>query len=432
MPRNVPLAVLASLLVSCGPPTPPAAQTAEPPPPAVASDAGAPAPDLPLVVFGLPLGAPTAQVAAAFPGLEVRPLPDRPGAGAANVAATIENIPATVGLSFADDRLFAFSLLVELDAASIDAYRVLQAKARADLGPGRATRCESDGGAAFEEYLAHGQGGLRTEWRDPPLFFAGELALTKDLGSEDKLLIHGYFSVPSLAPPVEDSFFDGVEGVLEGSKQAAECTVDLSHAPPAAILGLPFGASRAQVQQLLALTLADLGFSFSYPGELEGAAGTFHLSFYDGCLAVVMFVSDAAPATTAGYHKLLEWARGTLGPGDAMRCVSEDGAPDEEHIADGYGFFATVWRDNPPLDGGLRLERNWNEPHAAQIVFEADYLPLREYAPQIDFGGKAARGPEELRPAHNAAPWPLAEARGSETDSGPAFDFQLSTFDSPP
>jgi hypothetical protein len=312
-----------------------------------------------------------------------------------------------VSLSFADDRLFAFSLDVGPDAASIDAYRALQAKARTDLGPGHATRCESDGGAPFEEYMAHGQGGLRTEWRDPPLLFTGELALTKDYVGEDKLRIRGFFSVPSLAPPVDDYLFDGVEGVLEGSKQAAGCTVDLSNAPPATLLGLPFGAPRAQVEQLLGRTLADQGLSLSHPGDLEGIAGTFHVSFYEGCLAVLMFVSDPAPATAANYHKLLEWARGTLGPGDALRCISEDGAPDEEHIAGGFGFYATVWRGNPPLDGGLRLERNWNEPRASQLVFEADYLPLREYAPQIDFADQALRGSSTPRLLNSSTPQPL-------------------------
>jgi hypothetical protein len=392
MTRCSTFGALALLLASCGPANPPTAQTAETPPPTSSTDAGAPAPDLPLVVLGLPLGATMAEVVAAFPGLEVQPLPDRPGSGAANLATTIEDVPATVGLSFADDRLFALSLDVAPDAASIDAYRALQTRARTDLGPGHATRCESDGGAPFEEYLLHGQGGLRTEWRDPPLLFTGEIALTKDYGGADKLRIRGYFSVPSLAPPADDFLFDGVEGVLEASKQAAECTVDLANAPPATLLGLPFGASRAQVEQMLGRTLTDLGLSLSYPGELEGVPGTFHVAFYDGCLAVLMFVSDSSPATTANYRKLLEWARGTLGPGDALRCISEDGLSDEEHIADGFGFYATVWRGNPPLDGGLRLERNWNESRASQIVFEADYLPLREYAPQIDFADQALHG----------------------------------------
>jgi hypothetical protein len=392
MLRITTFAALASTLVSCGPASPPAAQTAAPPPPTTTTDAGVPAPDLPLMVLGFPLGATLADVTAAFPGLQVQPIADRPGSGAANLATTIENVPATVGLSFADDRLFAFSLDVGPDAASVDAYRALQAKARTDLGPGHATRCESDGGAPFEDYMAHGQGGLRTEWRDPPFLFSGEIALTKDYGAQDKLRIRGYFSVPSLAPPAEDFFSDTVEGVMEGAKQAAGCAVDLSSAPTATILGLPFGASRAQVEQLLGRTLADLGLSLSDPGDLEGVAGTFHVSFYDGCLAVLMFVSDPAPATAASYHKLLEWARGTLGPGDALRCISEDGESDEEHIAGGFGFYATIWRGNPPLDGGLRLERNWNEPHASMIVFEADYLPLREYAPQIDFADQALRG----------------------------------------
>jgi hypothetical protein len=68
-----------------------------------------------------------------------------------------------------------------------------------------------------------------------------------------------------------------------------------------------------------------------------------------------------------------------------VRCVSEDGVPDEEHIGEGYGYMHTGWRGTPPLDGSLRLERSYAELGRLQIVFEADYLPLREHAPQIDF-----------------------------------------------
>ena len=105
-----------------------------------------------------------------------------------------------------------------------------------------------------------------------------------------------------------------------------------------------------------------------------------------------MFLADGDQATVEAYGRLREWSRTVMGPGEGVRCRSEDGVPDAEHLAAGYGYFHTGWRDNPPLDGSLRLARSYAQQDGLQLVFEADYLPLRDHAPHYDFGGDVWQG----------------------------------------
>jgi hypothetical protein len=346
------------------------------------------------VVFGVPLGAPARDVFAACPGLAAL-LPEGGAASSqARWTTTLEGIPVELQLTFAPDapeRLALLTFDLTGDAANEANLRALAARARTDLGPGHATRCESEDGVPFDEYMANGWGGLKVEWREAPFRFAGELALTKDYGPTG-LRLRGFFIVPGLLPDPDfaDDSMQGTFGRLErraaAAKQATEeCTVDLSGAPGATILGLPFGASQEQVEEMLGAPLRREAGELSIPRTIEGVSGTVYVAFYDGCLAVVMFIVGPDAATVENYRTLRAWAQPVMGPGEGVRCVSEDGVPDEQHIGEGYGYMHTGWRGTPPLDGSLRLERSYAELDRLQIVFEATYLPLREHAPQIDF-----------------------------------------------
>jgi len=389
------LVVLAlGAFAACGNRAPEPAGPAETPPAeTIAPETGAPQPAT-TVVFGVPLGAPAEDVRAACLGGESLAPAGAPESAQARWATTLEGIPVDLQLTFARDapnRLALLTFDLTGDAATEANFRTLAARLRADLGPGHATRCESEDGVPFDEYMANGWGGLKLEWREPPFDYSGELALTKDYGPSG-LRLRGFFIVPGLLPD-PDFADDSVQGTFgradkpaAAAKQAAEeCTVELSGAPGATILGLPFGASQAAVEQLLGEPLTREHGELSVPRTIEGVTGTVYLAFYDGCLAVVMFMAGAEGATVENYRKLRAWAQPVMGPGEGVRCVSEDGVPDEEHIGEGYGYMHTGWRGTPPLDGSLRLERSYAELGRLQIVFEADYLPLREHAPQIDF-----------------------------------------------
>ncbi|MBI5502488.1 MAG: hypothetical protein HY907_19750 [Deltaproteobacteria bacterium] len=357
-------------------------------------------------IFGVPLGAEAETLAAACPGLA--PAAD-PAALTSSMKAwttVVDGIPIELKISLESGRVAVVALDLVGEAANEANYRALQARAQADLGPGHSTRCESEDGVPFDEYLAHGWGGLRIEWRDPPFAWTGELALTKDYGPEG-LRIRGFFVVPSLLPPTDFADEDLVQGAAatppvlplslrlcasarkfpsRSAKQSVECTVDLSAAPHAAILGLPFGASQKQVEEILGRPLTSANGEVYFIRDVEGTPGKVHLGFYDGCLAVVLFLADGPNATVDAYRRLREWSKTAMGAGEAVRCFSEDGASDEEHIAAGYGYLHTGWRDGEPLEGSLRLERSYSERGGLQLVFEADYLPLRGHAPVINFG----------------------------------------------
>jgi hypothetical protein len=418
-PHGWPIALALSLVAACGTRAPEPAGT---PAPAPATDGG-PAtaePGIPhATVFGFPLGGTRAELAAARPDVAL-PADDGSGLSVPPTTVMIEGLAAQVGVELVDDRLVSVGIDITGPAATEESYRKLQARAVADLGPGHATRCESDDGIPFDEYMLHGWGGLRSEWRDPPFAVTGELALTKDYGPEG-LRLHGMFVVPRLLPADEFPYDDLVRGEKRlasgcrddlpaaphldrgtAAKDADACTVDLSAAPAAALLGLPFGASRADVEQELGRPLEDVGLLGRnlFTQDVEGVPVQVHLAFYDGCLAVVMFVAGPGPATMDNYRTLRAWARTTaLGAGDALRCFSEDGTPDEEYVAAGFGFIRTIWRGGEPLEGSLRLERSYETAGELQIVFEADYLPLRGHAPQIDFAeGELAPPPAGVVP----------------------------------
>ncbi|MBI5489356.1 MAG: hypothetical protein HY905_18635 [Deltaproteobacteria bacterium] len=402
-------------------------------------------------VFGVPLGADAETIATACPGLA--PAPDPAALSRSTMAwtTTVEGIPVEINISWESGRVAVVALDLVGEAATEANFRTLQARAQADLGLGHSTRCESEDGVPFDEYLAHGWGGLKIEWRDPPFAWTGELALTKDYGPEG-LRIRGFFVVPSLLPAddfADEGFVDGVVGTttrtftaraaggpapnrtagfrprlgpaqpraeargsdmvgyspVGDAKQSAECTVDLSAAPGATILGLPFGASQKQVEEILGRPLTSANSELYFLRDVDGTPGRVHLSFYDGCLAVVLFLVDGDAATADAYRRLREWSRIPMGAGDGVSCTSEDGVPDEEHIAAGYGYLHTGWRGGEPLEGSLRLERSYSERGGLQLVFEADYIPLREHAPQIDFSPDAAGASTPQGPA-GASPLP--------------------------
>jgi len=319
------LVVLAlGAFAACGNRAPEPAGPAETPPVETTAPGTGPAQPPTTVVFGVPLGAPAEDVRAACAGWS-RWRPPAPRKGAqAHWATTLEGIPVDLQLTFAPDEPKRLALLT-FDLIGDDAneanFRTLAARARTDLGPGHATRCESEDGVPFDEYMANGWGGLRVEWREPPFNLSGELALTKDYGPSG-LRLRGFFLVPGLLPDPEfaDDSVQGTFGRADqpaaGAKQAAaECTVDLSGAPGATILGLPFGASQAQVEQMLGVPLTDEGGYPSTPHTVEGVSGTLHLGFYDGCLAVVLFIAGPEGATVESYRKLRAWAQPVMGPG---------------------------------------------------------------------------------------------------------------------
>ena len=397
--------------VACGNRSPePAGPPAMPP-----GEEATPAQDAQLpttTVFGVPLGAAVADVLAACPGLPAPSTVGNDGGTQARWTTTLEGLSVELQLTFSPERLALLTFDVTGEAANEASYRTLAARAVADLGPGHPTRCESEDGVPFDEYMAHGWGGLKVEWRDPPFAFTGELALTKDYGPSG-LRLHGFFAVPGLLPTPDDFADDSIQGTLgrlepscrdaaprgrsmpraafpAAAKQETGCTVDLSGAPGATILELPFGASQAEVERALGVPLTRENGSLFFSRTVEGVPGKVHLGFYDGCLAVILFIAGPDGATVENYRKLRDWARSTMGPGEGVRCVSEDGTPDERHIGAGYGYMHTGWRGTPPLDGSLRLERSYEALDELQIVFEADYLPLREHAPQIDFAEEEA------------------------------------------
>jgi hypothetical protein len=389
------LVVLAlGAFAACGNRAPEPAGPAETPPvETTAAGTGAAQPPT-TAVFGVPLGAPAEEVRAACPGWEPLLPAGAPESAQARWTTTLEGIPVDLQLTFAPDApnrlaLLTFDLIG--DAANEANFRTLAARARSDLGPGHATRCESEDGVPFDEYMANGWGGLKLEWREPPLNLSGELALTKDYGPSG-LRLRGFFLVPGLLPD-PDFAYDSVQGEFgrleqrtAAAKQATdECTVDLSGAPGATILGLPFGASQAEVERMVGGSLTREHGELFLSRIIEGISGTLYMAFYDGCLAVVMFIVGSEGATVENYRKLRAWAQPVMGPGEGVRCVSEDGVADEQHIGEGYGYMHTGWRGTPPLDGSLRLERSYEELGRLQIVFEASYLPLREHAPHIDF-----------------------------------------------
>jgi len=421
--RPLLVAVLA-LAAACGPRTAePAAGTSTTTGPAASApaDPTSPADSLTVAtVFGVPLGADEAALQAACPGLAPASDPAALTSSTSAWTTTVDGIPIELKISLESGRVAVVALDLVGEAANEASYRTLQARAQADLGPGHSTRCESEDGVPFDEYLAHGWGGLKVEWRDPPFAWTGDLSLTKDYGPEG-LRIRGFFVVPSLMPPTD--FAD--EGLVEGAraappvlspslrlcvsaracpersrrgslpraaKQSAECSVDLSAAPGATILGLPFGASQSQVEEILGRPLTSANGELYFLRDVEGTPGKVHLSFYDGCLAVVLFLADGPDATADAYGRLREWSKVSMGEGDGVQCCSEDGVPDEEHIAAGYGYLHTGWLGGSPLQGSLRLERSYSEFGGLQLVFEADYQPLRAHAPDIDFSPDGAAG----------------------------------------
>ncbi len=413
--RLLPPFVLATLLAvgACGPRPEPAAGTGTAPTggrdPA---DASAPLSTEANSILGVPLGGSPAQVAEAL-GV---PPPDRPatdeptGHGPIELAFVMAGVTGRLAVHFHEERASDFTFETTGAAATEAAYRALTARAAEDLGPGAATRCESEDGIPFDEYLATGNGGLRTEWRGGPR--SGELALTKDYPQNGALRIRAFFAWVELLPPMED-FVRGPDTAprvaggpaarpapARAAKQApAGCTVDLSGAPTASILDLPFGADRAAIETQLGRPFEEDHGQLFLPHELAGVPGRLHVAFYDGCLAVVMFLVDGEAATTANYLALRDWARGTmLGPGDGFRCLSEAGADEHEYIAAGFGLRATNWRGHEPLDGSLWFHQAWSQGPGRQIVFEADYLPLRGHAPEINFSGDGAPGPRPPGP----------------------------------
>lgn len=353
--------------------------------------------DAPPAILGVPLGGTPAEVAAAL-GL---PLPEPPTAGESPPLEPLEadlvvaGVPGRVSVRFHEGRASDFSFDVTGAAATEAAYRALAARAAEDLGPGAATRCESEDGVAFDEYLRTGNGRLSTEWRGGP--GVGEVQLDNGSAADGSLRIRAFFAVPALLPPAED-LVRGSQGtsrraarparLLAAKQEPAGCAVDLSGAPPASILGLSFGADRAAVEAALGRAFEEDHGELSAPHEIAGVPGRLHARFYDGCLAVLLFVVEGEAATPAGYGALRDWARGTaLGPGEGFRCLSEAGVEEQAYVEAGFGQRATHWRGREPLEGSLWLHRAWSGEPRAQIVFEADYRPLRDRAPQIDFAG---------------------------------------------
>ena len=361
-------------------------------------------------VLGVPLGGTPALVAEALglPPPEPSAPAAPPGEPPVELELAVAGITGLLEVRFHEGRASDFSFRATGADATETAYRALAARAAEELGPGAATRCESEDGIPFPEYLATGHGRLETEWRGGPR--SGQVALQGSFAVDGTLQLRAFFARPDLLPPLED-FARGpgrtprVAGCAAANRPAlpraakqtaAACTVDLSGAPPAAVLDLPFGADRAAIEAQLGRPFEEDHGRFSTPFEVAGVPGRLHVQFYAGCLATLMFLAEGEAAAPESYLAVRDWARTTpLGPGDGVRCVSEAGVEERAYIAAGFGLRATNWRDGEPLEGSLWLSRHWSGEPGTQIVFEAAYLPLRPYAPQYDFAGA---GPPGRRP----------------------------------
>lgn len=356
-------------------------------------------------VLGVPLGGSPTDVADA---LDLPPPGSRSGDDPA-AAETIEadlvvaGLAGRVSVRFHQGRASDLSFDVTGPAATEAAYRALAARAADDLGPGAATRCESEDGVPFDEYLRTGNGLLETAWRDGPI--RGEVQLDNGFAAGGSLQLHAFFAVPDLLPPPED-LVRGPQaaprpaGWTRAAKQAPSgCRVELAGAPAAVILDLPFGADRAAIEARLGRPFEDEQGDLALPFELAGVPGRLHAAFYDGCLAVLLFVVEGEAATPASYRRLRDWARETpLGAGDGFRCRSEAGVEEQAYIEAGFGQRATQWRGGDPLEGSLWLHRAWSGEPGTVIVFEANYRPLRDHAPQIDFAGPGPGRPRSGGP----------------------------------
>lgn len=402
--------LLALAVGACGPrPGPTEGAGTDPagddPPIGTLAGAGSPTADLPLVL-GVPLGEPPAAVAAAL-GL---PPPESAAAASPTQRDALETdvvlagVPGRLTVSFHERQACSLSFATTGADATEAAYRALAARVAEDLGPGNATRCESEDGIAFDSYLATGHGRLETEWRGGPR--TGSVSLRGAFAANGSLRLEAFVALPDLLPMPEE-FVRGPHATPRladrratrpsfpfATKQAAAgCTADLSGAPPASLLDLPFGADRTAIETKLGRPFEDDHGQLSVAYEVAGVPGRLHLRFWAGCLAVLMFMVDDEAATPANYLVLRDWARTTaLGPGDGLRCLSEAGIDEREYIAAGFGLRATNWHGGEPLDGRLWLHRPWSGEPGAQISFEADYRPLDPYAPQYDFDGAGPPG----------------------------------------
>jgi hypothetical protein len=311
-----------------------------------------------------------------------------PDGASAEISLDVDGVTVPLQLRLHRERLYSVSFRLGGAGATIDAYRTIVAQVEAGLGDGASTRCESEDGVAFEQFVATGQGALRTEWRDAQI--VGDVSFSRSYEPTAPFEIRGYATAARLAPPCVPD--DTVCGEKEGASRtvagndASGCSVDLSAAAPASVMGLAFGAPRAEVEAALGQTLgSDSWWGAGLPREIAGAAGRLRLDFYDGCLAVVGFQTDDGVATVDAYRAAQAWARSELGPGAAFRCVSEEGVPDMQHVEAGRGSFHTRWRGGEALEAELRLEALYGTREAPRIVLEVSYLPLRPHAPRIDF-----------------------------------------------
>jgi len=339
-----------------------------------------------LSVFGFTFGTSRAALIDERPSLTFTSDPSTDRGVRTETALEIEGVPTSVGLYYYDDRLYMITFAVVGAAATVEAYRSLVARLEADVGDGASTRCESEDGVPFARYLTEGRGYLITDWADDRV--TGRISASRFGGAPGSLGVRGALSFRRFAPicDVED-LVCSAPPASQKKETARGCTVDLSTAPPASLMGLRFGSSRTEAEAALGLPLDEGGVYPTAPMTIDGVQGQLHLGFYDGCLAVIMMTVHGDGATIDAYHALQTWASDAsrLGPGDAMRCVSEEGVPDPEHIASGRGSLNDQWRGDGPVEASLRLEALYGRREPSEIVFQASYLPLRDHAPQIDF-----------------------------------------------
>lgn len=283
---------------------------------------------------------------------------------------SMEGVALRTQLSFLEGRLA--QVTASASDVSLSAYENIVRGLERELGPGRPSVCAHDGDIPFAEYIASGRGSISREWRDEHVFARISLSPM----TTDALALHAHamwLPLTERHPPDHD--------FKRARKQASRASACGEVGPsPGAFHQIPYGSSAADAARRLGEGAILDRDRITVPHRIGGVDGELTLSFWDDCMASVLFV---APGSVASYRSIQAVLLDELGtPERRERCSPTGADPTAEEIAAARGSFQTLFRDEQ-IRGSVRLSTI--RPGEPQVVVDISFLPLARRAPRIDF-----------------------------------------------